>query len=511
MKKSLLIIFIGFFCFSCEDYLDEAFKNPNNPTEVTVESALVPIAANMARGIQFDSRFAGRYVQYWVGTTSGDSFERLGYTPNSDNSGEKWRTHYFNFGQNLINLIRDARKEGKNDYIGVAYANFAWSWLNLTDYHGDVILKQAFDVERYVFEYDTQQEVYKHVLALCDSATVYLDKGLQSPTATLKTADRYLYAGDLAKWKKFVNGVRAKTLHRYSLKSSYKPDDVIKAVDAAFVSVDDDATVKFDNGPVSAEEANFFGPRRNNMAAIRQSNYVIRLMDGTIFDKVIDPRMAYFFRPSTDGRFRGIVVNAGEATTLPAAQKTYNFWGAISTGPATNDNDARTFFKNNAPLPIMTLSELQFIKTEAAFLKGDKATALIAYKKGIQSSFDLLRKYTGYTNFTDKQVSDYITAVSPKEAKDLTINQIMLQKYLALWGYGFEETWVDMRRYKYNPEVYTGYTLPNQIYPDNLGKLVYRVRPRYNSEYLWNVSALRKVGGLDPDYHTKECWFSIKE
>jgi hypothetical protein len=48
----------------------------------------------------------------------------------------------------------------------------------------------------------------------------------------------------------------------------------------------------------------------------------------------------------------------------------------------------------------------------------------------------------------------------------------------------------------------------NDLFANNLGKLAYRCRPRYNSEYLYNVEALQKVGGLDLDYHTKEMWFS---
>jgi hypothetical protein len=39
---------------------------------------------------------------------------------------------------------------------------------------------------------------------------------------------------------------------------------------------------------------------------------------------------------------------------------------------------------------------------------------------------------------------------------------------------------------------------------------VYRARPRYNSEYLYNVAELDRIGALALDYHTKEMWFSQK-
>ena len=95
----------------------------------------------------------------------------------------------------------------------------------------------------------------------------------------------------------------------------------------------------------------------------------------------------------------------------------------------------------------------------------------------------------------------------------------MLQKYIALWGWGFFETWVDMRRYHYTDlednavtgtptQVYLDFAIPTTLAPENLGKPVYRVRPRYNSEYIWNRDELLRIGALNGDYHTYEPWFS---
>jgi hypothetical protein len=99
----------------------------------------------------------------------------------------------------------------------------------------------------------------------------------------------------------------------------------------------------------------------------------------------------------------------------------------------------------------------------------------------------------------------------------LTLSHIMLQKYIALWGWGIMETWVDMRRYHYiDPDPVTGLQVyrdfavpaPDRLHPENNGKLVYRVRYRFNSEYVWNAEVLRAMGAFDIDYHTREVWFS---
>ena len=84
----------------------------------------------------------------------------------------------------------------------------------------------------------------------------------------------------------------------------------------------------------------------------------------------------------------------------------------------------------------------------------------------------------------------------------------MLQKYIAQWGWGFLEQWADMRRYNYSADVFTSITFPQTLFLNNNGKLAQRVRPRYNSEYVWNRAALEVIGGLALDYHTKPMWIT---
>ena len=100
------------------------------------------------------------------------------------------------------------------------------------------------------------------------------------------------------------------------------------------------------------------------------------------------------------------------------------------------------------------------------------------------------------------------SAAVPQTADALKLSDIMLQKYIALWVHGALETWVDMRRYHYDNQVYLGFEFPATFYLDNGGNPVYRLRPRYNSEYVWNREALDQIGGNNADYHTYELWFS---
>ena len=166
------------------------------------------------------------------------------------------------------------------------------------------------------------------------------------------------------------------------------------------------------------------------------------------------------------------------------------------------------------------------MEAEAHFRKGEKALALESYKNGISLSFDMLTGIPDYHNsvpaanqITPITKANFLanTTVVPANANDLTISHIMLQKYIAMYGYGLVETWMDLRRFHYTDldpatgnQVYADFTPPSgtDLFLNNNGKLVYRARPRYNSEYLYNVEALKLIGGLDLDFHTKEQWIT---
>lgn len=508
-----LMLFTG---TSCKKYLDEAFPNPNKPVEVDPDLVLPAVISNTARGLFFDSRFLGNYIDYWHRTTTGITWERMGYDPGSDNGAEKWRIHYWNYGINLLNAIRDGRNSGRPEYAGAGWALFAFSWLQLTDYHGDVILDEAFRSEQLTFKYNTQEQVYDYVKVLCDSAIFYFNQVSSPSDGFASKGDKFFYGGNIDKWKKFVYGVKALVYHRYINKSNYSADSVIKYANLSFASSADDAIIKFDASlaAISTNALNFYGPTRNNLPTYRASKYLIDIMSGRTFfnaapDTIIDPRRNYIFKPDSNGNYNGLAANVGVTTGTRTSP--WNFWGFNSSAaPAGgSDAEARTFFKNASPFPILTYSWIQFVKAEAALKKGDFSTAKTAYVAGINGSFDLLTSngYTGYTALTAAQRSSYLssTIVVPDV---VNLQYIMMQKFVSLWPYGMEEIWVDLRKYNYDPTIFKDYVPVASLYPDNGGKLVQRARPRYNSEYLWNVSELQKIGGLATDYHTIPVWFS---
>ncbi|HEY0058144.1 MAG TPA: SusD/RagB family nutrient-binding outer membrane lipoprotein, partial [Flavisolibacter sp.] len=460
MKKN--IIKAGLVClmvvsgFSCSKNIDSAYQNPNADVRVPPEELLPQIISAMAgnyggHGTMNDIRYVGQYVQNFSFYLTQGNFDRMGYNNTvGDVAQSTWRMHYYDIGQNNQRMIQWATEEEKWDYAGVGKAIEAWSWLILTDYYDNVILDEAFNTSKITFSYNTQPQVYEHVKKLCGEALELLNRtGGNSNQANLAKGDAYMFNGDVTKWKKFTNGVLARVYNRYSNKGAlYKPDSVIHYANLAMLENSDNALIKFQATTVSATH-NFFGPLRGNLTgittanptAIRQGQYIANLLNGTnsAFSGVQDPRAIYLLRLNTNGTFRGVPPVLGQAS-LPAADRPENFWGVSQNPDASNattpaGQGPRFIFRNDAPFPIMTASEMHFLKAEAAFRKGDKGTALTAYKEGINKHFDLLT--TTYNvnipagmAITTASRDLYLAspAVTPPSAEALTLSKIMLQK-----------------------------------------------------------------------------------
>lgn len=519
MKYIYITLLTGFLftVSSCKKYLD-VNTNPNAPQTVTANLYLSPMLHWMVTAPQYDGRFIGRYTQNWTSTTSGTTWDLQGYDPASDNGAELWRDVYWSLGQNLVDMNTKAEAEQRWDLLGVGQILKAWGWQSLTDVHGEIIVKEAIDPTKYLFNYDTQEYAYQEVQRLLTAAIANLARTDGAVDAAFLGKTDLIYKGDRAKWTKLAYAMLALNLNHYSNKAGYKPDDVIAAVDKSFTSNTDDALMAYP-GVTGNDDRNFLGPTRGNMQTYRQTPFIVNLMNGTQFTGVVDPRMTRMLAPSPDGNYRGIVTGAGTGA-FTASQLPNNFWNIASISAPAANTQGRYIFSDKCKLPVMTYAQLQFIKAEAAYRKGDKETALAAYKNGISAHIDFVNARNiednqSPTQITSAEKTAYMssTVIVPAAAADLTLTQIMCQKYIAQWGWGHLETWMDLRRFHYTDadpatgkQVYLGYVFPTTLYSDNAGKPAYRIRPRYNSEYVWNRDALSVIGGLATDYHTKQTW-----
>ena len=503
---------------ACSDYLD-VNTNPNGPQTVTANLYLPPMLHWMVTAPQFDGRFVGRYTQEWtLPGTALTTWDRMGYDASSDNGGEQWRDVYWSLGQNLVDMNNKAEAEHRWDLLGVGLILKAWGWQALTDLHGEIIIKEAFDQSKTSFDYDTQDFAYQEVKRLLDSAIVLLQRTDGAVDQAYLAKGDHMYGGDRTKWLKLAYGMRALSLNHFTNKSTYDPTAVIADVDRSFASNTDDALLPYPALSTDNADRNFWGPSRGNINNYRQTQFIVNLMNGTQFGGTADPRISRMLSPSPDGQYRGLDPNVVGFGGMPTAQIPNNFFGYAGT--AGVGLPSRYLFSDKSKMPLMTYAQLQFIKAEAALRMGDQATALIAYRNGISSHID----FVNTRNLDDGQTPAQITATekanflaSPNIVPAvLTLSHIMSQKFIAEWAWGHDEVWMDMRRYHYTDldpvsgtQVFRGFTPPSNLFADNGGKVVQRIRPRYNSEYVWNVASLKAIGADATDYHTKPLWITL--
>ena len=550
MKNKLFksLIFAGCLSMvasmSCKKQIDDAYANPNAATREPIESILSGViggftaffsSAGTGYGVQADAILLGRYIQFWGSQTNGENYGQMGgTTPPSDATGGLWGTVYYGQGGNLNRIIQWGTEEQKWDYVGVGQAIRAWGWLELTNIYGDAILREAFDTTKQQFHYNVQSEFYDSCRTICFRALGNLSRTDGNVSQTnLAIGDAFFYNGDVNKWKKFVYGILARSYQDLSYKAIYTAnayaDSAIKYASLSISSNDDNATVKVLGGSISAVN-NYFGPFRSNIGTIRQGAYISDLLSGRntdAFNTIIDPRIWYLLRENSNNTFKGFIPWKG-TSSLSNADYPRNYWGNSTfnaTTPPSTDT-TRYLYQDKSPWPMMTASEMQFIIAEAALIKGDNTTAYTAYKNGIRLNFDMLAatypQHIPAANQITTAIRDTFmakTAVVPASASGLTFTHIMLQKYIALYGWGVQETWTDMRKYHYidldpltGNQVYAQFTPPtgNDLISTNNGNLVYRCRPRYNSEYLYDIPELTRLGALNLDYITYQPWFTQK-
>src|ERR1700730_8869316 len=109
-KFYFLFLLMGLLAtVGCKKYLNvnSDTATPQNPSNSAVFPAML---AGLPRGLQYDSRYLGKYIQNWLATASGDTYDRHGYVAGSDNTGDVWRQCYYGLGKNLDYIIENGKK-----------------------------------------------------------------------------------------------------------------------------------------------------------------------------------------------------------------------------------------------------------------------------------------------------------------------------------------------------------------------------------------------------------------
>ncbi len=423
------ILFIMLFIGACsEDIMDEIDTDPNNPTDVPI-NLLIP---NVTSAVPFNvtGTDLAWYSSIFVEQTAGvhgqmrDADRRASI--NSQLGENAWGFYIYPKILKDLKIIIDKGSEGGNEEgnwhnVGIAQVLMAYTMFVVTDTWGRVPYTEAFKGagDRYPV-YDTQESVYDAMLDMLDNAITNLSKteSIASPGS-----EDYIFEGEPGKWIKTAYALKARYSNRLSnIYPEQSAEDALQSISNAFEGPQDNFTFRNWGADINHQNPWYQEEQERKHHAVSETLFDI--MEG-----LNDPRIGIWFT----------LVN-GLFVPAPNGEAAQDQAGLIYSRMSSN------VIHPTAPLPIMTYDELKFIEAECHLRKAtpDPAAALQAYEEGIEAAMERVNVFPGNINSYKAQEE-----VLPSNANDLTLEHIIMQKYVALWPYGSIEAYADWRRTGY--------------------------------------------------------------
>ena len=369
---------------ACEKFFGDVNVDPNAPNDASPAAILLAAEARLAYTIGGDfSRFGSVFTQHV------DGYDRQfagyqNYTFVPGDFGTAWSNLYSGVLADLKRLKTKADAGKLDAYGGAARILEAHALMMVADYFGDAPYSKALDADKtYQPTYDTQAQLYTTIFALLTEARTKLAVPTNNINKALSATQDIIYAGDNKQWIKYANVLAARAyLHLGKLDAGNYTKALAELAKGGFASSGDDARFAFaGGGPGDAPWYQYNAQRQDILVGER---YV------KIFTDLADPRKA-----------------------------TYG---------ASLDED-HPIFTPTHKVALVTYTEQKFIEAECKLKSAvpDAAGAKAAMLEGIKSSF----AEAGVTDAA--KYTTYIAQATVNPATT-TMNQVMIQKYLALFA-----------------------------------------------------------------------------
>jgi hypothetical protein len=400
-------------------------------------------------------------------------------------------------------LCRVASMQRVTDMIGP----IPYSQMRSNSGDNEVDDNGTFKGTMFAAPYDSQEEVYKTLLADLNSAIDRLMKNRLTETAWFAKYDM-VYAGNIENWIRYANSLKL----RIAIRMAYvepalarqTAEEAINHPLGVITANSQDAIRQVDDNPL-------FTMATGSWQQVKAGADLISYMSG-----YADPRLPLYFTNCT---------YAGHETEWAGIRNGIS----ISVGYPETSNPIVT---KTTPMPWFTASEVAFLKAEGA-LRGWSmgGTAAELYNRGIRLSFeqnglsgadDYLNNETakpasyvcwntsipGYASLGFSPQSDVTIKWDDNASDEKKLERIITQKWIAIYPLS-NEAWAEFRR--------TGYPKLAPIVDNRSGGLVpqgqFPKRITFSStEYQNNrenlQDAINLLGG--PDTQNTKLWWDKK-
>jgi Starch-binding associating with outer membrane len=451
MKKSILsLVVLGMLFTGCSKKFYDINDNPNLPTDASVTADLVlPFALHETGRIQATNYGAlAQWMGWWArGGDFGPNVETETFNITTNFGAITWTNWYNNLNDYQVILKKTAGTD-QNFYQAIARTMKTIGFMYLVDTYNNVPYSQAFNLSGFITpKYDKGADIYSDLLKELDASLVLLNSVIPGADPNIAKAD-IMFAGNVTKWKKFINTQRLRLVLRLSQTTLINHSTELTKVTAdGFLMQGETAAVNPPYAQVTNQQNPFWDAYK--LSAVgepidkfnRANNYTLGALRAAS-----DIRYQYFYEPALNPINGNIYYGYNFGENLPNGDpyKSNQSSAVAGKGIAKSAGQAQW---------ILTSVESMFMQAEAKQRGYIAGSAENAFYDAIRESFS----YLGVTNALT-EANAYIASANQYVNWAGSANKIQLivtQKYFSSVGLTPFEAWTDFRR--------TGF--PNNIPP----------------------------------------------
>ena len=459
MKLNKSIIFTSILVFgglfqSCEKFYD-VNEDLSNIKEVPTSNILPSITVNVGYlGGSDLFRYSGLIMQQFSGQTTNTSqtfkeYER--YNINNSDVNNQWSAIYSNILADIARIIPQAEAEGSPHYAGVAKILKAYVFQVTVDAWGDIPYSEASKFAENLYpKYDDDEAIYLDLIKTIDAGIVNINA---TSSVFEPNQNTTIYAGSnwanvKTNWIKFANTLKLRIYLHYSQKNHALATSQITALinsGAVFMTSNtDNFQMRFlaeagRQNPINSIEGGQF---RN---AFFPNRTIVNMMNAKS-----DPRRSSFFVPfpynSSPVTYKGASVLDNSSVAYSRLNTYLKGNATVNTVVVNTDGsikDGSITWSGNSPTRLLTFSEYNFIRAEAALTLSAPGDAQTFYEAGIRSSM----AESGVIDATI--VGAYVNSNGTLTGTNAQkLEQIINEKFVANFGV-LMESWTDWRRTGY--------------------------------------------------------------
>ncbi len=388
MRYKILSVFAALAAITACGDLTSINTNPNGPVDVPPPSILPNVIQNIVGGVNgvnsLNVRGGGLWVQYYAEIQYRDEDK---YIVRSGTSGG-WG-FYNGILEDVQRMISKGEASNTPNWSAVGRILKSYTYSVMTDAMGDLPYSQALKGD-----------------------TVLAPKG------------DLMYGGKMAKWQKFANSLRLRlAIHLSNVDPTKAASEASAAVAAGvFTSNLDNASLMYlatspNRNPIynDARGRDDYGMSKTYVDSLKSWN---------------DPRLPLFAQINADTdtlarTYQGFPngLNDGEGTDLLFISRIGAFWRETP----------------NAPMDLLTYSEVLFLEAEAAQRGWIAGSAATLYNDAIRASME-------HYGIPNSAITAYLADSRVTYVPDTTgLKQIAYQKWVSMFMQG-AESWTEVRR-----------------------------------------------------------------